>query len=97
MQRFILENAWTTQQGFFGCDEHEFINRRVFLARQVDDYLVYHQGGKNARWLARLDTAPDARPAPAIAKLLESIDGYYTKEKELKKTLDDFITNLNLP
>jgi hypothetical protein len=54
--QFTLENAYISQTGLFGYNQHEFINRKIYLAKNVEDYLVYHQASEDATWLNSLDT-----------------------------------------
>ncbi len=69
--QFILENSWQTHAGIFGYDQHELINRRHFLARQIDGYLVYHQGAQHPDWLRNLAASRDRSLNPAVSRLLD--------------------------
>ena len=51
VQKFTLENAYISRTGLFGYNQHEFINRKIYLAKRVEDYLVYHQASDDASWL----------------------------------------------
>ncbi|HRY49355.1 MAG TPA: hypothetical protein P5186_15000 [Candidatus Paceibacterota bacterium] len=73
LRRFILENGYSTRSGLFGYDQHEFINRRSLVARQLDDYLIYHHGVGPATWLASFTPQKEARLAPAIERLLSRL------------------------
>ncbi len=54
--QLTLENAYISRAGLFGYNQHEFINRKIYLARPTDDYLVFHQASKDATWLNSLDS-----------------------------------------
>ncbi len=73
LRRFVLENAYTTPFGLFGYDQHEFINRRIFAARELDGYVVFHQHGETTQWLASLDSHAAKDLPPALAKLLDRV------------------------
>jgi hypothetical protein len=73
VRRLVFESAWLTHRGWFGYDRHELINRRWYYARTVDDYLVYHQGGKGPDWLQDLPARPEAKLTPAVARLLDRL------------------------
>ncbi len=86
IRRLVMESAWRTHGGLFGYDQHELVNRRWFYARQVNGYLVYHQGGSNADWLRSLDDAPEGELTPAVRKLLERTPGD-VNQFEIHRTL----------
>lgn len=71
--KFALENAFMTRRGFFGYDQHEFVNRKLYLARELDNYLVFHQNARNPDWLANLDQRDKSEVPPAISRLLDRI------------------------
>lgn len=71
--KFILEKAFLTRRGFFGYDQHEFVNRKFYLAREMDNYLVFHQGASDSSWLAELDQREELETPPAISKLLDRV------------------------
>ncbi len=73
INKFTLENAYLTHGGIFGYDQHEFINRRVYLARSVDGYVIYHQGGRDATWLTHLSQPTQPAISPPMAKLLARV------------------------
>lgn len=73
IRRFVMESAWQTHGGLFGYDQHELVNRRWFFARQVDGYLVYHQGGTQPVWLRNLGSGQSHPLSPAVGKLLEQV------------------------
>ncbi|RME90809.1 MAG: hypothetical protein D6766_12740 [Verrucomicrobia bacterium] len=72
--RVVAESAVRTHGGLFGFDQHELVSRRIFHARQVGDWLVFHRGLVEPDWLAGLAPAePGTAVAPAIARLLERV------------------------
>lgn len=73
IHRLVVESAWLTHGGLFGYDQHELVNRRWFLARNLDGALVFQQGGTNTAWLRRLDAAPAAAVLPAVQGLLDRL------------------------
>jgi hypothetical protein len=88
VKKFIFENAYTTHGGLFGYDQHELINRRTYLAREVDGYLVYHQGSRNATWLSRFPDRSNKALTPALAKLLDRVPtgaNYFSIHRTLQR------------
>jgi len=73
IKQYVQESAFTTHGGIFGYDQHELINRRIFAARAVNGYVVYHQGARNVSWLAKLEPPQDAALSPAVERLLERL------------------------
>ena len=65
VQEFTLESAYISQAGLFGYNQHEFINRKIYVAKQVGDYLVYHQSSGEPEWLSKryASRAPSNRAA----------------------------------
>jgi hypothetical protein len=45
------ENVWLTKSGLFGFNQHELIHRKVYVAREIDNHLVYHQDSGDHSWL----------------------------------------------
>lgn len=70
IRQFVQESAFTTHGGIFGYDQHELINRRIFAARAVNGYVVYHQGARNVSWLAKLEPPQDGPLSPAVERLI---------------------------
>lgn len=73
VRRVTMESALRTHGGIFGFDQHELVSRRVYSARSVGDYLVYHRGLVEPGWLAGLDGARAGDLAPANARLLDRL------------------------
>ncbi|MBE7501808.1 MAG: hypothetical protein HS113_16195 [Verrucomicrobiales bacterium] len=73
VRRLVTESTWRTHGGLFGYDQHELVNRRWFFARHVGPFLVFHQGGNNADWLAQLDASASRPLTPAVGKLLDRL------------------------
>ena len=73
VRRYTRESVWTSRSGFFGYDQHEFINRKVIHARRVGDYLVYHRGAQASPWLGGLKASSPRRIAPGVVNLLERV------------------------
>lgn len=73
VKMITTENAYITHSGIFGYDQHEFINRKIYLAREVDGYLLYHQGTPSSKWLAQLKTNEGSKISPALAKLMDQV------------------------
>ena len=71
VSKFTIENSYSTHGGIFGYDQHEWINRRVIFARELDGYLVFHNGLSESSWLKNLK--PSSQISPASAKLLAQI------------------------
>ena len=49
------ENVWLTKSGLFGFNQHELIHRKVYLAREVDNHLIYHQDSGDQTWLENFE------------------------------------------
>ena len=49
------------------------MNRKVFHAREFENYLVFHQGSRDAKWLSELEPAGAGEISPAIDKLLDRV------------------------
>jgi hypothetical protein len=73
IRKFSFEKAYLTHNGWFGYDQHEFINRRTYLAREIDGYLVFHQGSRNPVWLSHFPARAHKELTPALAKILERV------------------------
>ncbi|MCP5523421.1 MAG: hypothetical protein H7A46_17940 [Verrucomicrobiales bacterium] len=73
VRRITLETGLRTHGGIFGFDQHELVSRRVYNARTVGDYLVYHRGLATPDWLAGLDPSAGGKVAPANARLLDRL------------------------
>jgi hypothetical protein len=73
IKRFDFENVYTTHSGLFGYDQHELINRRIYLAREVDGYLVSHRGNGNPMWLTHFPERAHKELTPALAKILDRV------------------------
>lgn len=73
VRQVTFENGYVTRSGFFGYDQHEFINRKIYLAREVDGSLVFYHGGHNANWLANLHLDQNTELSPALAKLMDRV------------------------
>lgn len=76
--QLIFENAYRTRGGFFGYDQHEFINRKIYHARRFEDYLVYHQSVDSPSWLQSLSSSHDSLALQhLIDRLPEGINGFF--------------------
>lgn len=73
IRKYVQESTYTTHNGIFGNDEHELVNRRIYVARTVDGYVVYHQGARNLAWLESLPAAKGSGLSPAFEKLLSRL------------------------
>lgn len=71
--RLVTENSLKTRSGFFGFNEHELVNRRIYFARRVDDLLVFHQTSDEGEWLENLTLEAPGRGVPAVQRLLEHL------------------------
>ncbi|MBT5928426.1 MAG: hypothetical protein HOH33_17630 [Verrucomicrobia bacterium] len=67
------ENVWRTKSGLFGFNEHELIHRRVYLAREVDDYLVYHQDSGDQTWLEDFEWQSGSKLPGSAETLLDIV------------------------
>ncbi|MCS1408159.1 MAG: hypothetical protein M2R45_01329 [Verrucomicrobia subdivision 3 bacterium] len=65
--QFTIENAYISQIGLFGYNQHEFINRKIYYAKEVGDYLTFHKASGDATWLGKL--APDSHADRASSNL----------------------------
>ena len=66
------ENAWLTKSGLFGFNQHELIHRKVYLARKIDNHLVYHQDSGSQEWLENFEWQSGSR-MPGSARALLNI------------------------
>lgn len=63
-----LESGFTSTFGLLGFDQHEWVNRKSFQVRKVEDFLIYHRGGSEGDWLKNLALETSAKhsiPLPA--------------------------------
>ncbi len=67
------ESAYISQVGLFGYNQHEFINRKIYYAKPVGNYLVYHQAAGDAHWLSELESAPSESDPSNLTHLLDRI------------------------
>ena len=72
VSQLTWENVWLTKSGFFGFNQHELIHRKVYLAREIDNHLVYHQDSGNQDWLENFEWQSGSR-MPASARALLNI------------------------
>lgn len=79
VQRLVFESAFRTHGGIFGYDQHELVNRRVYHAREVGGYLVYHQGLASPTWLADLQASAQPGLPVATQKLLDRVPDGVTR------------------
>lgn len=73
VRRITMETGLRTQGGIFGFDQHELVSRRVYSARAVGDYLVYHRGLAAPEWLAGIAPSSGGTVTPANARLLDRL------------------------
>jgi hypothetical protein len=73
IQRYVTEDAIMTRGGLFGYDQHEFVSRRLWAAREVNGSVVYHQGRGEPAWLQNLTGLPEMEVPSAIQKLLARV------------------------
>ena len=71
--QFTLENAYISQTGLFGYNQHEFINRKIYFAKNTEGYLVYHQASQDATWLNSLDKQSSPSGDFALQHLVEKL------------------------
>ena len=71
--QLTLENAYISRTGLFGYNQHEFINRKIYLARPTDNYLVFHQASKDASWLSSLDSNSHTQSGFALQHLVDRL------------------------
>lgn len=71
--RITTESVLRTHGGIFGFDQHELVSRRVYSARSVGDYLVYHRGLAAPKWLAGAGASRPGGLSPANARLLDRL------------------------
>ena len=84
VQQFTLENAYVSQSGFFGYNQHEFINRKIFLAKVVGDYLVFHQAAGEPGWIQDLEPSHRSAEPYALQHLLKRLPrdvNYFTAHR----------------
>ena len=79
VQRLVFESAFRTHGGIFGYDQHELVNRRVYHAREIGGYLVYHQGLAAPNWLAGLRAGVEPQLPVATRKLLDQVPDSVTR------------------
>lgn len=71
--RVVVESVLRTHGGWFGFDQHELVSRRIYHARRVGEWLVYHRGLADPEWLAGLQPPAELQPSPAVVRLLEHV------------------------
>lgn len=84
VQKFTLENAYVSQSGFFGYNQHEFINRKIFLAKAVGDYLVFHQAAGEPDWIQDLEPSTRSDEHYSLKHLLKRLPkdvNYFTAHR----------------
>lgn len=73
VSEFTWENIWRSKSGLFGFNEHELIHRKIYLARKVDPFLVYHQDSGDHTWLEDFEWKTNARLPKSTKTLLSMI------------------------
>jgi len=71
--RYVAEKAYITRGGIFGSDQHELINRRIYSAKVLGDYLVYHRGARPPEWLMGYQGGNQPDLVPALDSLLDRV------------------------
>ncbi len=67
------ENVWLTKSGLFGFNQHELIHRKVYLAREVGDHLVYHQDSGDNEWLQDFEWQSGSKLPRSAETLLDMV------------------------
>ncbi|MFW6151408.1 MAG: hypothetical protein ACOC6C_00360, partial [Verrucomicrobiota bacterium] len=70
IERFSIENTYTTTMGMFGYHEHELINRSMYACRQLDNYLLIQPGRGPYGWLKEKNRRDNSKPGAAVSRLL---------------------------
>ncbi|MBI4658431.1 MAG: hypothetical protein HY735_06230 [Verrucomicrobia bacterium] len=73
VKELTWETAWVTRGGFFGFNQHELVNRRVYFTRKLGDYTLFHQASRDAQWLSGLQLQANPRISPGLSKLLDRV------------------------
>lgn len=73
VSEFTWENIWKSKSGLFGFNEHELIHRKIYLARKVDPFLVYHQDSGDHAWLEELEWENDSKLPASTERLLNLV------------------------
>ncbi len=73
VSEFTWENIWKSKSGLFGFNEHELIHRKIYLARKVDPFLVYHQDSGDHAWLEDFKWEPDAQLPASTETLINMV------------------------
>lgn len=73
VQELTWETAFVTRAGLFGFNQHELVSRRTYFTRAIDDYTVFHQASKDARWISELQLRTEPRISPGLSKLLDRV------------------------
>jgi|GEM_PF-6175139 len=81
LKLYIIENSWRTKFGLFGYNQHELVNRRYSLYRDLDNITLLHEGAMQTGLIL---SAQSGKPNPlplAIVRLLdEAPQGTHTIE-----------------
>jgi hypothetical protein len=75
VSEFTWENIWKTKSGLFGFNEHELIHRKIYLARKVDPFLVYHQDSGDHAWLEDFEWKTEGHLPESTQTLLNMVPG----------------------
>ena len=89
--QFTLENAFISRAGFFGYNQHEFINRKIYFARPTLDYLVFHQASTDATWLRSLGSDRNKSERASMQHLVERVPSdanFFSAFRGLDKVMD---------
>jgi len=71
LKKLIMERVYTTRRGFFGYQQHEFINRRIMLHQKKAKYEVLYDPGADAA-LIKTQLSTESHPVPEAAiKLID--------------------------
>lgn len=73
VKKQIWETAFVSAGGLFGFNQHEFISRKIFYSRNVEDFSVFHQASQDARWISNLELLETPRPNRGLEKLLDRV------------------------
>jgi hypothetical protein len=74
LKKVIYENVYTSNSGYCGYSEHEFINREIlYYAKQGNYYFMQKGFGSEAPWISDLAKVQASPLAPALGKLLDQV------------------------